>query len=58
MSYVSLATPGTEACDAAGDALGPKWREWPAQAIRRLLPERVAFGMLAAALFALLPCCP
>ena len=26
----SLATPGTEACDAAGGAFGPQWREWPA----------------------------
>ncbi len=29
-----------------------------ARAIRRVLPERVAFGMLPAALFALLPTCP
>ena len=27
---VSLATPGTEACDAVGGALRPEWREWPA----------------------------
>jgi len=26
----SLATPGTEACDAAGGAFRPQWREWPA----------------------------
>jgi hypothetical protein len=26
---VSLATPGTEACDAVGGALRPEWREWP-----------------------------
>jgi hypothetical protein len=52
-----MATPGTEACDAVGGALRPKWREWPSQAIRRVLPERVAFGMLPAALFALLPSC-
>ncbi len=38
-----MATPGTEACDAVGGALRPKWREWPSQAIRRVLPERVAF---------------
>src|ERR1043166_4069911 len=25
----SLATPGTEACDAAGGAFRPQWREWP-----------------------------
>ncbi len=43
-----MATPGTEACDAVGGALRPKWREWPSQAIRRVLPERVAFGMLPA----------
>ena len=58
MLCVSLATPGTEACDAVGGALRPKWREWPSRAIRRVLPERVAFGMLPAALFALLPTCP
>jgi len=23
-----MATPGTEACDAVGGALRPKWREW------------------------------
>jgi hypothetical protein len=28
--WVSLATPGTEACDAVGGALRPEWREWPA----------------------------
>jgi hypothetical protein len=48
-----MATPGTEACDAVGGAPRPKWREWPSRAIRRVLPERVAFGMLPAALFAL-----
>ena len=37
-----------------GGALRPKWREWPSRAIRRVLSERVAFGMLPAALFALL----
>jgi hypothetical protein len=41
-----MATPGTEACDAIGGALRPKWREWPSQASRRVLPEPVAFGML------------
>jgi hypothetical protein len=35
--------------------LRPKWREWPARGIRRFLSERVAFGMLLAALFAFLP---
>jgi hypothetical protein len=30
MSWVSLATPATEACDAVGGALRPEWREWPA----------------------------
>ena len=35
-----LATPGTEACDAIGGAFRPHWREWPARAIRRVLPER------------------
>jgi len=44
-SCVSMATPGTEACDAVGGALRPKWREWPSQAIRRVLPERVTFVM-------------
>jgi hypothetical protein len=53
-----MATPGTEACDAVGGALRPKWREWPSQTIRRLLPKRVAFGMLPAALYAGLPSCP
>jgi hypothetical protein len=28
MISVSLATPGTEACDAVGGALRPEWREW------------------------------
>ena len=55
MVCVSLATPVTEACDAVGGAFRPQWREWPARAIRRVLSERVAFGMLPAALFALLP---
>ena len=27
--WVSLATPGTEACDAVGGAFGPQWRERP-----------------------------
>jgi hypothetical protein len=31
------------------------WSEWPSRAIRRVLSERVAFGILPAALFALLP---
>jgi len=53
-----MATPGTEACDAVGGALRPKWREWPSQTIRRLLPKRVVFGMLPAALHAGLPSCP
>jgi len=26
----SLATPGTEACDAVGGAFRLQWREWPA----------------------------
>jgi hypothetical protein len=33
MSWVSLATPATEACDAVG-ALRPEWREWPALEIQ------------------------
>jgi hypothetical protein len=41
-----MATPGTEACDAVGGALKPKWREWPSRAIRRVLSERVAFDIL------------
>jgi hypothetical protein len=53
-----MATLGTEACDAVGGALRSKWRGWPSRAIRRLLSERVAFGMLLAALFALLPSSP
>jgi hypothetical protein len=28
--WSSLATPGTEACDATGGASRPQWREWPA----------------------------
>jgi len=27
----SLATLGTEACDAVGGAFRPQWREWPAK---------------------------
>jgi len=30
-SCVSMATPGTKACDAVGGALRPKSREWPAR---------------------------
>jgi len=41
-----MATPGTEAYDAVGGALKPKWREWPSRAIRRVLSERVAFDIL------------
>jgi len=29
--WVSLATPGTEACDAVGGAFRLQWREWPAK---------------------------
>jgi hypothetical protein len=29
MVCASLATPGTEACDAVGGAFRPQWREWP-----------------------------
>jgi len=29
MVVAPMATPGTEACDAVGVALGPQWREWP-----------------------------
>src|SRR5882757_697383 len=29
MSCVSLATPGTEGCDAVGGAFRLQWREWP-----------------------------
>jgi hypothetical protein len=57
-SCVSMATPGTEACDAIGGALRPKWREWPERGIRRVVSKPVAFGLLLAALFALLPSCP
>jgi hypothetical protein len=39
MSCVSLATPGTEACDAVGGALRPKWREWPAGALGGSYPS-------------------
>jgi hypothetical protein len=45
----------TEACDAVRGALRPKWREWPVRGISRVLSVRVAFGMLMAALFALVP---
>src|SRR5258708_38664549 len=38
--WVSLATRGTKACDAAGDAFRPQSREWPAPVFRRVLPER------------------
>jgi hypothetical protein len=34
-----------------GGTLRPKWREWPSRAIRRVLSERVAFGILPTALF-------
>ena len=29
MMCVSLATPGTKACDAGGGAVRQQWREWP-----------------------------
>src|ERR1700676_2769357 len=29
MVCASLATPGTEACDAVGGAFRPQWTEWP-----------------------------
>ena len=35
-----MTTPGTEAYDAVGAALRPKWKEWPSRAIRRVLLER------------------
>jgi hypothetical protein len=54
LSRVPLTTSGTEPCDAAGGALRPKWREWPARGIRWALSQRVAFAMLLAALFGLL----
>jgi hypothetical protein len=34
-----MATPGTEACDAAGGALRPKWRESPSGAIGGSYPS-------------------
>jgi hypothetical protein len=47
-----LATPKTEACDAVGGALRPKWREWPAGGIRRvgglalsIVCQRLAIGI-------------
>jgi len=40
MSCVSLATPGTEACDAVGGASRPQWREWPAPGLRRVSSRR------------------
>jgi hypothetical protein len=49
MLCVSLATPGTEACDAVGGALRPKCGEWPARCSRRVLsvPSRVSsLGLL------------
>src|SRR5260370_37390274 len=38
MLWVSLATPGTEACDAMGGAFRPQWRELPASVLRLSLP--------------------
>jgi len=38
MLWVSLATPGTEACDAMGGAFRPQWRELPAIVLRLSLP--------------------
>jgi hypothetical protein len=40
-SCVSMATPGTEACDAVGGALGPKWRELPSRSIGGYYPSRL-----------------
>src|SRR6059058_4175061 len=39
MLCVSLATPGTQACDAVGGALRPLRREWPAIVGREHLPS-------------------
>src|SRR5438876_9852443 len=36
----SLATLGTEACDAVGDAFRPQWRERPAKEFRRISSQR------------------
>ncbi len=33
----ALATPVAKTCDAGGGALRPKWREWPARALTRVL---------------------
>ena len=40
----SLATLGTEACDTAGGAFRPQWREWPA---KEFLGESRPNGILA-----------
>jgi hypothetical protein len=57
MSCVSLATPGTEACDAVGGALRPQWRERPGLVLGQVLSERIVFGMPLAALFAFFLSC-
>jgi len=38
MVCLALATPGTKACDAAGGALRPQWRVWPAPEFWASLP--------------------
>jgi hypothetical protein len=46
MSCGSLATPGTDACDAVGGALRPKWREWPALLLLSLKVKTVVVLLL------------
>jgi hypothetical protein len=53
---VSLATPGTEACDAVGGALRPEWREWPATESYASLVPKACLPIPPS--FVLLPNCP
>jgi hypothetical protein len=49
MLRISLATPGTEACDAVGGALRLQWREWHQS--REAMNWRLATKPTGAALF-------
>src|SRR5947208_14942324 len=51
----SLATLGTEACDAVGDAFRPQWRERAAKEVRRISSQRASSRMTPVPPFAFLP---
>jgi len=52
---LSLATPGTEACDAGGGAFRPQWREWPGPELPGESRDNGILANAAAPPFVLLP---